>query len=37
VAERRNLNAGTILQHANLIFTKAALDALVKDLTAKAS
>ncbi len=30
--ERRNLNAGLILRHGNLIFTKGALDALVKDL-----
>jgi large subunit ribosomal protein L4 len=35
VAERRNLNAGTVLQHANLVFTKAALDGLVQDLKAK--
>jgi large subunit ribosomal protein L4 len=34
VAERRNLNAGEILVRTNLVFTKAAIDALVKDLTA---
>ena len=32
VAERRNLSAGSVLKHANLIFTKSALDALVKEL-----
>ena len=32
VSERRNLSAGAILKHANLIFTKGALDALVKEL-----
>lgn len=32
VTERRNLNAGTVLQHTNLIFTRSALDALVKEL-----
>jgi large subunit ribosomal protein L4 len=32
VAERRNLNAGIVLTHANLLFTKPALDALVKEL-----
>lgn len=32
VSERRNLNAGTILTHANLVFTKGAFDALLKDL-----
>jgi large subunit ribosomal protein L4 len=35
VAERRNLNAGVVLRHANVVFTKAALDALVKELQAK--
>lgn len=34
VSERRNLNAGTVLQHSNVVFTKAALDALVKELKA---
>ena len=34
VSERRNLNAGSVLQHANLIFTRPALDAMVKELTA---
>ncbi len=34
VSERRNLNAGTVLQHSNVIFTKSALDALVKELQA---
>jgi len=32
VAERRLLNAGIVMTHANLIFTKGALDALVKEL-----
>ena len=32
VAERRNLNAGQVLTHANLVFTKAAIDALVEEL-----
>jgi large subunit ribosomal protein L4 len=32
VSERRNLNAGTVLQHSNVVFTKSALDALVKEL-----
>lgn len=32
VAERRNLSAGAVLTHTNLVFTKSALDALVKDL-----
>jgi large subunit ribosomal protein L4 len=32
VSERRSLNAGAVLTHANLIFTKGALDALVKEL-----
>jgi large subunit ribosomal protein L4 len=32
VAERRSLNAGIVLTHANLVFTKPALDALVKEL-----
>jgi large subunit ribosomal protein L4 len=32
VAERRNLNAGIVLTHANLVFAKPALDALVKEL-----
>ena len=31
VAERRNLNAGLVLTHANLVFAKPALDALVKE------
>jgi large subunit ribosomal protein L4 len=30
VSERRNLNAGEILKHAHLIFTKGALDAFIK-------
>ena len=34
VSERRNLNAGTVLQHSNLIFTRSALDALVSELKA---
>ena len=34
VSERRNLNAGSVLRHANLIFTRPALDAMVKELTA---
>ncbi len=33
VEERRNLNAGSVLTHTSLVFTKAAIDALVKDLT----
>jgi large subunit ribosomal protein L4 len=32
VAQRRLLNAGVVMTHANLIFTKGALDALVKEL-----
>ncbi len=32
VSERKDLNAGFVLSHANLIFTKGALDALVKEL-----
>jgi large subunit ribosomal protein L4 len=32
VSERRNLNAGVVLTHANLVFAKPALDALVKEL-----
>jgi large subunit ribosomal protein L4 len=32
VSERRNLCAGAVLTHANLVFTKPALDALVKEL-----
>lgn len=32
VSERRNLNAGVILTHANLVFTKGAIEALVKEL-----
>jgi large subunit ribosomal protein L4 len=32
VSERRNLNAGVVLTHANLVFTKSALEALVKEL-----
>ena len=32
VSERRNLNAGEVLTHANLVFTKAAIEALVKEL-----
>jgi large subunit ribosomal protein L4 len=35
VSERRNLNAGAVLQHANVIFTRSALDALVGELQAK--
>ncbi len=31
VAERRNLNAGTVLQHSHLVFTRASLDALVTE------
>ena len=34
VSERRNLNAGTVLQHNNVVFTKPALDALVEELKA---
>jgi large subunit ribosomal protein L4 len=34
VSERRNLNAGTVLQHSNVVFTKSALDALVQELKA---
>jgi large subunit ribosomal protein L4 len=34
ISERRNLNAGTILRHSNLIFTRSALDALVVELKA---
>jgi ribosomal protein L4 len=34
VSERRNLIAGTILRHANVIFTRSALDALVSELKA---
>jgi ribosomal protein L4 len=34
VSERRNLNAGTVLQHSNLIFTRPALEALVSELKA---
>jgi large subunit ribosomal protein L4 len=34
VSERRNLHAGSVLRHANLIFTRPALDAMVKELTA---
>jgi large subunit ribosomal protein L4 len=32
VSERRNLSAGAILTHSSLVFTKAALEALVNDL-----
>ena len=32
VSERRNLNAGEVLTHANLVFTKDAIEALVKEL-----
>ncbi len=32
VAERRNLNAGQVLLHGNVVFTRAALDALVDDV-----
>lgn len=32
VSERRNLSAGAILTHSSLVFTKAALEALVSDL-----
>jgi large subunit ribosomal protein L4 len=32
VSERRNLTAGEILVHANLVFTKGAIEALVKEL-----
>ena len=35
VSERRNLSAGAILTHASLVFTKGALEALVKDLQAE--
>jgi large subunit ribosomal protein L4 len=31
VSERRNLNAGTVLQHSHLVFTRASLDALVTE------
>lgn len=34
-SERRNLSAGILLQNANIVFTKNALDALVKDLAGK--
>lgn len=34
VSERRNLNAGVVLQHSNVVFTKSALDALVTELKA---
>lgn len=34
VSERRNLNAGAVLQHSNVVFTKSALDALVTELKA---
>ncbi|MBA3936117.1 MAG: 50S ribosomal protein L4 [Planctomycetes bacterium] len=34
VSERRNLNAGSVLRHSRLIFTKASLDALVTELKA---
>ena len=34
VTESRNLNAGAILTHTNLVFTRAAIEALVKDLSA---
>ena len=34
VTERRNLNAGQMLQRANLVFSAAALDALVKEVGA---
>ena len=34
VLERRNLTAGQILTHANLVFTKGAIESLVKELTA---
>jgi len=33
VSERRNLSAGAILTHSSLVFTKAALEALVSELT----
>jgi large subunit ribosomal protein L4 len=36
VNERRNLCAGEVLSHANLIFTKPALDALVQELKERA-
>jgi large subunit ribosomal protein L4 len=32
VSERRDLNAGVVLTHSNLVFTKAAVEALVKEL-----
>lgn len=35
VSERRNLNAGLMLQNGTVIFTKVALDALVSDLKKK--
>jgi large subunit ribosomal protein L4 len=35
VSERRNLNAGHVLLHGNVVFTKAALDALVGELKQK--
>ena len=33
VSERRNLSAGAVLQHAHLVFTKGALEALVTEVT----
>jgi large subunit ribosomal protein L4 len=33
VAERRNLTAGQILVHANLVFTRGAIETMVKELT----
>jgi large subunit ribosomal protein L4 len=32
VSERRNLNAGVVLQHSHLVFTRASLDALVNEV-----
>jgi large subunit ribosomal protein L4 len=32
VSERRNLSAGSVLQHSHLIFTRASLDALVNEV-----
>jgi large subunit ribosomal protein L4 len=34
VSERRNLNAGMVLQHSRVVFTKPALDALIKEVSA---
>ena len=34
VSERRNLNAGMVLQHSRLVFSKPAIDALIKEVSA---